>query len=248
MLALSLIRFLSLSVTIKVIFLSLTRPVAGRPRLLFSSCITFTSFLAFRITPAYAGKRNWHLLNWHLLKDHPRIRGKKLVLLVLMLWGIGSPPHTREKASCVLWLCFSSRITPAYAGKSSKTLKNAKRQQDHPRIRGKKLHRRNLQSRQEGSPPHTREKDLRTLFQSQIARITPAYAGKSPLSTTPHFIRKDHPRIRGKKDNNLTLCRELAGSPPHTREKGFELAPSTPIDGITPAYAGKRRRVCREVS
>ena len=187
MLALSLIRFLSLSVTIKVIFLSLTRPVAGRPRLLFSSCITFTSFLAFRITPAYAGKRNWHLLNWHLLKDHPRIRGKKLVLLVLMLWGIGSPPHTREKASCVLWLCFSSRITPAYAG-------------------------------------------------------------KSPLSTTPHFIRKDHPRIRGKKDNNLTLCRELAGSPPHTREKGFELAPSTPIDGITPAYAGKRRRVCREVS
>ena len=139
MLALSLIRFLSLSVTIKVIFLSLTRPVAGRPRLLFSSCITFTSFLAFRITPAYAGKRNWHLLNWHLLKDHPRIRGKKNNHLRVGAKSLGSPPHTREKVSYRTTTPTALRITPAYAGKSLCSLCSLCSLWDHPRIRGKKL-------------------------------------------------------------------------------------------------------------
>ena len=48
-----------------------------------------------RITPAYAGSS--HLLSapaaagW----DHPRIRGEQIVLRILMVMLLGSPPHTR---------------------------------------------------------------------------------------------------------------------------------------------------------
>ena len=53
-----------------------------------------------RITPAYAGKRLWRLVEAGSARDHPRLCGEKDLLVV-------QP-------------CTADGITPAYAGKSDR--------------------------------------------------------------------------------------------------------------------------------
>ena len=72
-----------------------------------------------------------------------------------------------------------SRITPAYAGKSSSLRDFLSMARDHPRICGEKRIYRNITGNMEGSPPHMRGKDFSDLFKVGFAGITPAYAGKS---------------------------------------------------------------------
>ena len=50
-----------------------------------------------RITPAYAGKRWTWAAIWSTPQDHPRIRGEKLSLIVMLKSALGSPPHARGK-------------------------------------------------------------------------------------------------------------------------------------------------------
>ena len=71
----------------------------------------------FRITPAYAGKRDipWPADDWK--RDHPRVCGEKLVLAVLSTPTGGSPPRMRGKAAVASLGAWCNRITPAYAGK-----------------------------------------------------------------------------------------------------------------------------------
>ena len=69
------------------------------------------------ITPAYAGKRCQNHLTLQPLQDHPRIRGEKVILKVVPIISIGSPPHTRGKVGYTSNRNTINRITPAYAGK-----------------------------------------------------------------------------------------------------------------------------------
>ena len=92
------------------------------------------------ITPACAGKstRDGQLVTrtW----DHPRMRGEKVDTspAARILWG--SPPHARGKAQKAGLVDGLGRITPACAGKSLDTLCGGRGGQDHPRMRGEKLH------------------------------------------------------------------------------------------------------------
>ena len=71
-----------------------------------------------RITPAYAGKSRQAVDKIQLDKDHPCICGEKLRNSNQALQRLGSPLHMRGKAITVLAGETSTRITPAYAGKS----------------------------------------------------------------------------------------------------------------------------------
>ncbi len=70
-----------------------------------------------RITPAYAGKSAAAAKTSPGLQDHPRIRGEKFRFTAATKSLLGSPPHTREKASLTELYREKRRITPAYAGK-----------------------------------------------------------------------------------------------------------------------------------
>ena len=71
-----------------------------------------------RITPAYAGKRILKRPANGTVKDHPRLCGEKVILNRFTAFTIGSPPPMRGKV--ILWVLrySTTRITPAYAGKS----------------------------------------------------------------------------------------------------------------------------------
>ena len=131
------------------------------------------------ITPAYAGKSAVSGFGEDLTWDHPRIRGEKPYRRYVSPCRVGSPPHTRGKGPLRSLPCPSGGITPAYAGKSLPCVFPWAQKKDHPRIRGEKAIRTMNQDIAEGSPPHTRGKDLRPDSPVLCNRITPAYAGKS---------------------------------------------------------------------
>ena len=91
----------------------------------------------------------------------------------------------------------------------------------------------------EGSPPPMRGKVAQIQAYDLYNRITPAYAGKSFLSTFRAFCNQDHPRLCGEKsfEQFRTFC--VKGSPPPMRGKEALYSAVQRGDRITPAYAGK---------
>ena len=71
--------------------------------------------------------------------------------------------------------------------------------------------------------------------------ITPAYAGKSRRHLKLLLEIKDHPRLCGEKDTQKRFTILHEGSPPPMRGKVESTVIKFRKQGITPAYAGKRR-------
>ena len=131
-------------------------------------------------------------------------------------------------------------ITPAYAGKSLLKLLHHVGLRDHPRVCGEKGAPVPNVPVAAGSPPRMRGKVPRNLTDYQTRRITPAYAGKSGLSSKNILQVKDHPRVCGEKVNIGRDNNAPRGSPPRMRGKAFPGRLQGSFPGITPAYAGKR--------
>ena len=180
-----------------------------------------TSFSAFRITPAYAGKRRARFQFQFDFQDHPRLCGEKVTILLTIIFCAGSPPPMRGKDERGNTEVCGWGITPAYAGK--RTARNALRSctRDHPRLCGEKYRTANHFQTNKGSPPPMRGKVASSAASVSSTRITPAYAGKSEYFLQCNSFRWDHPRLCGEKC--AILCRDIRR------------------EGITPAYAGKSR-------
>ena len=73
----------------------------------------------------------------------------------------------------------STRITPAYAGKSFLHPRRRRMQKDHPRLCGEKFKIAFVLFALSGSPPPMRGKVFLAPLVLSVIRITPAYAGKS---------------------------------------------------------------------
>ena len=71
-------------------------------------------------------------------------------------------------------------------------------------------------------------------------RITPAYAGKSAPVEVIAGLPLDHPRVCGEKSRTQRKSLKTSGSPPRMRGKVRLERRAGHVQGITPAYAGKR--------
>ena len=74
------------------------------------------------ITPAYAGKSVNRFSASRQFEDHPRVCGEKRNLFVKAQSKKGSPPRMRGKEVCDKLRLVYLGITPAYAGKSLRSL------------------------------------------------------------------------------------------------------------------------------
>ena len=72
--------------------------------------------------------------------------------------------------------------------------------------------------------------------------ITLAYAGKSRVAALRLTLHRDHPRVCGEKRALSRSCAACGGSPPRMRGKVTKYVCKPQGVGITPAYAGKRRK------
>ena len=148
----------------------------------------------------------------------------------------------RGKVSPVLVRAIPDRITPAYAGKSPTNPRPVFSNRDHPRLCGEKVTVAVPLIPYSGSPPPMRGKETKDKKYWWQMRITPAYAGKSPISSNVHEVSQDHPRLCGEKSFFSSSAFIFLGSPPPMR--GKETTPFTVsrMVRITPAYAGKSRQ------
>ena len=213
------------------------------------------------ITPAYAGKSCRRLERRSGKEDHPRMCGEKQIKGFKHDGHMGSPPHVRGKGELSRAGASTSKITPAYAGKSWNSLA--------------------LKCLLMGSPPRMRGKADGHRKARRRTRITPAYAGKRqplpgwskserdhprvcgektacglpwlpPWGSPPRMRGKagsrsasgsacrDHPRVCGEKQRKWMPRICTKGSPPRMRGKGIEQSNCRVGMRITPAYAGKR--------
>ena len=92
----------------------------------------------YRITPAYAGKRQQFEKKPIEPQDHPRLCGEKPALLHGFSHCMGSPPPMRGKVHQNTVNFYQSWITPAYAGKSNDVAILIEWAEDHPRLCGEK--------------------------------------------------------------------------------------------------------------
>ena len=152
-----------------------------------------------RITPAYAGKREFRRVQTLLHQDHPRLCGEKVIPPPELPPVPGSPPPMRGKVPHSFVHHLSTRITPAYAGKSlPKSWRNMT---------------------QKGSPPPMRGKEYRRYLRRNERGITPAYAGKSLHDACQIIFSQDHPRLCGEKTRPQYNQFPNTGSPPPMRGK-----------------------------
>ena len=191
------------------------------------------------ITPACAGKSVFVCFFGAKPEDHPRMCGEKSGLFWRQTGYAGSPPHVRGKANGTPRRRYSSRITPACAGKRCRKPRCWCRWWDHPRMCGEKPANSPGGEPELGSPPHVRGKAFFVLTTKRHKRITPACAGKRALSSSPRVALKDHPRMCGEKRRSSLRFIAKPGSPPHVRGKVRRLLPCRRRPGITPACAGK---------
>ena len=201
--------------------------------------------LGVGITPAYAGKSFLRSFSQSRSGDHPRVCGEKLIKgLVHPIW-MGSPPRMRgkgiEQSNCRVGM----RITPAYAGKRIICPKSAVISWDHPRVCGEKLRLPAVRFEGVGSPPHVRGKAAFGRECYYPYGITPACAGKRQALAKALSRSRDHPRMCGEKESARPARPAAWGSPPRMRGKVKSLGFRCLLNGITPAYAGKRLKRSR---
>ena len=146
----------------------------------------------------------------------------------------------RGKVTCDLACFLHPGITPAYAGKSTAGASPRCRFWDHPRLCGEKVNFDTKIDASGGSPPPMRGKDFQPLSAQLCTRITPAYAGKSTVSSVFPLRPEDHPRLCGEKLLPVVFAVKCEGSPPPMRGKARFLRKTKILRRITPAYAGKR--------
>ena len=213
----------------------------------------FTDYLfvtAFRITPAWAGKRAVRRPSWSASWDHPRVGGEKNVWKRPEKPRAGSPPRWRGKVAFPEVARHGQGITPAWAGKSARQGRGTSAAEDHPRVGGEKIRDFDGCRVNQGSPPRGRGKGIQYNTETGEIRITPAWAGKSPRPGSRCRPWGDHPRVGGEKWAAAAAAVSTRGSPPRGRGKVGEKGIYNGKEGITPAWAGKSRaahgpQICR---
>ena len=145
-------------------------------------------------------------------------------MLLMMVYAVGSSPHTRGARGRVHRHRRPVWIIPAYAGSTGFSSIRYSSAWDHPRIRGEHDVHVHLRNDIPGSSPHTRGAPWR---------------GRSRCACFP-----DHPRIRGEHAPSRIRLGKSIGSSPHTRGAPGGVGGRRRRWRIIPAYAGSTSRWC----
>ena len=111
--------------------------------------------------------------------DHPRVCGENVSFIVPYQSAEGSPPRVRGKHHRRAPSAHLRGITPACAGKTTRSGRSSSSTGDHPRVCGENLDIVYKGVTFQGSPPRVRGKLLHGKHLKLVSGITPACAGKT---------------------------------------------------------------------
>ena len=192
-----------------------------------------------RLIPAHAGKTPQLSLSGYLPPAHPRSRGENHLSASALSSAKGSSPLTRGKRFSVGAGLRIVRLIPAHAGKTITWIAQLVTSWAHPRSRGENRAPASAPESPIGSSPLTRGKRKVSLEDFQTARLIPAHAGKTSLSTSVQAAMRAHPRSRGENEQLAYSDRVIGGSSPLTRGKLGVRGGCRDQRGLIPAHAGK---------
>ena len=198
------------------------------------------------ITPAWAGKSRPASASLCPCRDYPRVGGEEVWRRRARARRRGLPPRGRGRGGTTCRNCRVTGITPAWAGKRRDGTPGTRRSADYPRVGGEEFGRFGTGSNRRGLPPRGRGRVANHAWALVLARITPAWAGKSGRPTPTIGNRKDYPRVGGEEHGDPLFAEPVIGLPPRGRGRGPVKKFACAIDRITPAWAGKRAACCRK--
>ena len=172
-----------------------------------------------RITPAHAGKTFYERISGRTKADHPRACGENRCKGKAQKEEDGSPPRMRGKPLVLFLINSGLRITPAHAGKTRARSRFSGTAPDHPRACGENFPHLLTLHHNLGSPPRMRGKHRLERALDDMARITPAHAGKTLHSLSENPAPADHPRACGENSGQSRHADTMGGSPPRMRGK-----------------------------
>ena len=131
------------------------------------------------IIPAYAGNTPPVLpaLRWR--RDHPRVCGEHLNIVLQFHADIGSSPRMRGTPRCYRRSARQAGIIPAYAGNTCRARSMLGHCRDHPRVCGEHWKLAYECIPPEGSSPRMRGTRRFRLVRFLVPGIIPAYAGNT---------------------------------------------------------------------
>ena len=139
------------------------------------------SFYPAGIIPAYAGStcpsQKW--CRWW--RDHPRVCGEHLVLLLLVRLAQGSSPRMRGAPVWKDPYAIGNGIIPAYAGSTQYVRIPKPITGDHPRVCGEHFFTTKIFIGGRGSSPRMRGAPQTNAGDYDLQGIIPAYAGSTYL-------------------------------------------------------------------
>ena len=215
-------------------------PLQGSPpRMRGKVCCAGLHHLIHGITPAYAGKRDSPGQLAGRCRDHPRVCGEKAFLFEVEVDFLRITPAYAGKSHITPSGDLTLGITPAYAGKSGCCHPDPQSQRDHPRVCGEKTTANPQATDHWGSPPRVRGKVRRGHLQHAAHGITPAYAGKRPLTVCWRWQKRDHPRVCGERAASAREAYFIWDHPRVCGEKTFDRLLEMAEKGSPPRVRGK---------
>ena len=150
-----------------------------------------------RLIPAHAGKTVIATFVRCMTGAHPHSRREYVADDPMWCLVMGSSPLTRGKLIHHRHDGLRARLTPAHAGKTSRSRDPSRPGWAHPRSRGENFERAAISMDPPGSSPLTRGKHTLSAGEQLTARLIPAHAGKTAIEMSMSPSSSAHPRSRG---------------------------------------------------
>ena len=171
------------------------------------------------LIPAWAGKTPSTASLSTSRPAHPRVGGENETFYDAASAQRGSSPRGRGKRSCGQGCQVGARLIPAWAGKTARRGQGNVRPEAHPRVGGENRLNAPLMWSRAGSSPRGRGK-LRPESDPQgVARLIPAWAGKTRLPIRRGHASRAHPRVGGENEERVRATVDSEGSSPRGRGK-----------------------------
>ena len=176
----------------------------------------------FRFIPACAGNATGCLNGRRLPSVHPRMRGERSPVLMIVRISGGSSPHARGTHGWTGSRKRSLRFIPACAGNASVQAAIVGKVAVHPRMRGERLTEEDIEQATAGSSPHARGTRAHPALEGIGVRFIPACAGNASGISGPASTEPVHPRMRGERYARRIRSWPFGGSSPHARGTHFQ--------------------------
>ena len=169
---------------------------------------------------------------------HPRVRGDREGVAVVLTRVSGSSPRARGQGGARAVRGGDGRFIPACAGTGRPSAPAARRRPVHPRVRGDRSSGASALHAAVGSSPRARGQASARREPTIPTRFIPACAGTGARRVFESLPETVHPRVRGDRSLDAYRTNPVVGSSPRARGQVLEAAVGRAPARFIPACAG----------